>query len=257
MLRYQQLVLPEVEKRKPYIWQEELLKMRKEGFRGDKEETRKVLSKRIQPIVSACKFWVAACIDVEQFKGLEKQLCKVYRCQKNTHHGRASALSDGGLLSHVLFSWRRRGDPFSGFDAESFMTLTSLSRPDETLTIPILVGLITMANVESSTWFMTATEKQAVAQREQRRKDAASKGVHHIAPANGIKQALRAVSVLRIIFAAQVSGVRISFSVLLQLACSYAVVGHCIVLGDFFVVWSVPDLVHGVPSSTQTRSIPT
>lgn len=148
-------------------------------------------------------------------------------------------------------------DPFSGFDAESFMTLTSLSRPDETLTIPILVGLITMANVESSTWFMTAAEKQAVAQREQRRKDAASKGVHHIAPANGIKQALRAVSVLRIVFAAQVSGVRVSFSAPLQLACSHAVVGHCIVLGYFFVVWSVPDLVHGVPSSTQTRSIPT
>ncbi|PBK72700.1 hypothetical protein ARMSODRAFT_881222 [Armillaria solidipes] len=190
MLRYQQLVIPEVEKRKPYIWQEELLKMRKEGFRGDKEETRKVLSKRIQPI----------------FKGLEKQLCKVYRCQKIPTMVVPPLSQMAVFFPMSIFFGGVAADPFSGFDAESFMTLTSLSHPDETLTIPILVGLITMANVESSTWFMTATEKQAVAQREQRRKDAASKGVHHIAPANGIKQALRAVSVLRIVFAAQVSG---------------------------------------------------
>ncbi|PBL02417.1 hypothetical protein ARMGADRAFT_1005798 [Armillaria gallica] len=190
MLRYQQLVIPEVEKRKPYIWQEELLKMRKEGFRGDKEETRKVLSQRIQPI----------------FKGLEKQLCKVYRCQKIPTMVVPPLSQMAVFFPMSIFFGGVAADPFSGFDAESFMTLTSLSRPDETLTIPILVGLITMANVESSTWFMTATEKQAVAQREQRRKDAASKGVHHIAPANGIKQALRVVSVLRIVFAAQVSG---------------------------------------------------
>ncbi|KAK0230908.1 60Kd inner membrane protein-domain-containing protein [Armillaria fumosa] len=190
MLRYQQLVLPEVEKRKPYIWQEELLKMRKEGFRGDKEETRKALSKRIQPI----------------FKGLEKQLCKVYRCQKIPTMVVPPFSQMAVFFPMSIFFGGVAADPFSGFDAESFMTLASLSRPDETLTIPILVGLITMANVESSTWFMTATEKQAVAQREQRRKDAAAKGVHHITPANGIKQALRVVSVLRIVFAAQVSG---------------------------------------------------
>ncbi|KAK0468233.1 60Kd inner membrane protein-domain-containing protein [Desarmillaria tabescens] len=190
MLRYQQLVIPEVEKRKPYIWQEELIKMRKEGFRGDKEETRKVLSKRIQPI----------------FKGLEKQLCKVYRCQKIPTMVVPPLSQMAVFFPMSIFFGGVATDPFSGFDAESFMTLTSLSHPDETLTVPILVGLITMANVESSTWFMTATEKQAVAQREQRRKDAASKGVHHITPANGIKQALRVVSVMRIVFAAQVSG---------------------------------------------------
>lgn len=190
MLRYQQLVIPQIEKRKPYIWQEELIKMRKDGFRGDKEEARKLLSKRIQPI----------------FKGLEKQLCKAYRCQKIPTMV-VPPLSQMALFFPLsIFFGGVAADPFSGFDAESFMTLTSLSLPDETLTVPILVGLITMANVESSTWFMTVTEKQAVAQREQQRKDAASKGVHHIVPANGIKQALRVVSVLRIVFAAQVSG---------------------------------------------------
>lgn len=93
-------------------------------------------------------------------------------------------------------------------DSEAFLTLTSLSHGDPTLTIPIALGLITFANVDASRWFMTT---EAIA-RERRiaehnaKKQAAGDTVYE--PRKIIQNALRTASVGRILIAALVPGVR-------------------------------------------------
>lgn len=82
------------------------------------------------------------------------------------------------------------------FDSESFLTLTSLAHPDPTMALPLVLGFITMANVESKNWLMTAAE------REQQRK---FEDKPHAA--NLIKPILRGLSVIRIVVAAITPGV--------------------------------------------------
>lgn len=97
-------------------------------------------------------------------------------------------------------------DPFSGFDSESFMSLTTLAHPDESLAFPIALGLITLANVESSTWFMSNKERETLRVNEEKAKVEAAKGIRTIKPAHYIKSGLRFISVARIVIASQVSG---------------------------------------------------
>lgn len=82
------------------------------------------------------------------------------------------------------------------FDSESFLTLTSLAHPDPTMALPLLLGFITMANVESKNWLMTAAEREQQRQFENR---------PHAA--NLIKPILRGLSVIRIVVAAITPGV--------------------------------------------------
>ena len=57
------------------------------------------------------------------------------------------------MLSHL-------SQPPTLFDNESFLTLTSLAHSDPTATLPIVLGLVTLANVESSRWFASAEALQ-------------------------------------------------------------------------------------------------
>ncbi|KAJ7638914.1 hypothetical protein FB45DRAFT_1023658 [Roridomyces roridus] len=50
---------------------------------------------------------------------------------------------------------------------EPFFTLTSLNHPDSTWTIPIILGIVTMANVESNHWFMRGVQKTRMEEREE------------------------------------------------------------------------------------------
>lgn len=103
------------------------------------------------------------------------------------------------------------------FDSESFLTLTSLAHPDPTMTLPIVLGFLTMANVESNNWFMGAAEK------EQRRlaealeaKRAKENNQLRIQPGKIVKTAMRGLSVFRIVIAAMTPGVRSSVVCLTQ-----------------------------------------
>lgn len=76
------------------------------------------------------------------------------------------------------------------------------------MTLPIILGMITMANVESSNWVMTAAERE----RQQRLDEANAKriaegGKPTIQPNKLLKSGLRLLSVGRIIFAAVMPGV--------------------------------------------------
>lgn len=100
------------------------------------------------------------------------------------------------------------------FDSESFLTLTSLAHPDPTMTLPVLLGFLTMANVESGNWVMNAAEReQQRAIEAEEAKRVASGGKVRIQPGKIIKFGLRALSIIRIIVAALTPGV--SFSVII------------------------------------------
>ena len=99
------------------------------------------------------------------------------------------------------------------FDSESFATLSTLAHPDPTMTLPILLGILTMANVESSSWVMTAAERERTRQiQEVNDKKSAELGnkARIIQPQKIVKTTLRFLSVVRIIVAAMTPGVSLS-----------------------------------------------
>jgi inner membrane protein COX18 len=101
------------------------------------------------------------------------------------------------------------------FDSESFLTLTSLMHPDPTMTLPVVLGFLTMANVESGNWVMNAAEREQqhkVAERESKR--IAEGGNPRLHPGKVLKTLLRGLSIVRIIIAAITPGVRSSFPLL-------------------------------------------
>ncbi|KAE9389621.1 hypothetical protein BT96DRAFT_967944 [Gymnopus androsaceus JB14] len=87
--------------------------------------------------------------------------------------------------------------------AQSFLTLSTLNHPDPTFTLPVIVGLVTMANVESSTWFMNATEKEALRANEAKRAEMVAKSQDRwsmvkLNLVKNVKDSMRILSVLRI-----------------------------------------------------------
>lgn len=99
-------------------------------------------------------------------------------------------------------------------DGESFLTLLSLARPDPTACLPIALGLITLANVESAQWFVRNekwTEEEAA--KQLREKTQLSEKGHVTVPVKEVVQgSLRVASVIRIVIGAMVDGVSISSS---------------------------------------------
>ena len=96
------------------------------------------------------------------------------------------------------------------FDSESFLTLTTLAHPDPTMTLPIILGVLTMANVESSNWVMNAAERERERQMEERAaKRVGVDGQLQIKPKSLIRSGLRLLSVGRIIIAAMAPGVSV------------------------------------------------
>jgi mitochondrial inner membrane protein COX18 len=109
----------------------------------------------------------------------------------------------------------RLSQPPTVFDSESFLTLTSLAHTDPTLTLPIALGLITLANVESSTslrWFISDAAKERDELERKRIAEKRAQGLIVLQPRNILQSALRLLSVGRILIAAVVPGVRTCFS---------------------------------------------
>lgn len=101
----------------------------------------------------------------------------------------------------------------SPLNDESFLTLTSLAHPDPTGVLPVILGLVTLANVETANWFIgTERALRNVQLEEQRKKadDALSKEgkVVRIRGKDVIQGSLRGLSVARILLGTMVDGVR-------------------------------------------------
>lgn len=105
----------------------------------------------------------------------------------------------------------RLSQPPSAFDSESFLTLTSLSHADPTFALPIALGLITLANVESSSsirWFASAEAREREELEEKRNAEKRAQGHIVLQPQRIVQSALRLLSVGRILIGALVPGVR-------------------------------------------------
>ena len=110
------------------------------------------------------------------------------------------------LTSAVLAQASRSPTPF---DSESFLTLTSLAHADPTATLPVVLGLVTLANVESSRWFMTEKERERERKVDQWTAEKRAKGHFILQPKKYIQSSLRLLSLGRIIVGALVPGVSI------------------------------------------------
>lgn len=84
------------------------------------------------------------------------------------------------------------------------------------MTLPVLLGFLTMANLESGNWVMNAAEReQQRAVEAEEAKRVASGGKVRISPGKIIKTGLRALSIIRIIVAALTPGVNFSFTIII------------------------------------------
>jgi len=87
------------------------------------------------------------------------------------------------------------------------------------MTLPIILGILTMANVESSIWVMTAAEReraQKIQEMNEKKNAELGKGARIILPQKIIKTTLRFMSVARIIVAAVTPGVRLPLEISTQ-----------------------------------------
>ena len=112
----------------------------------------------------------------------------------------------------------RASTPPTVLDSESFFTLTSLAHSDPTATVPILIGILTFANIDASRWLMSKESRlreQPVAAWTTKRRAA---GETVLEPKKIFQTTLRIASVGRILIALMVPGVsaRLPFSSLIH-----------------------------------------
>ncbi|EIM88325.1 uncharacterized protein STEHIDRAFT_55480 [Stereum hirsutum FP-91666 SS1] len=91
-------------------------------------------------------------------------------------------------------------------DSESFLTITSLSHPDPTTALPIALGLISLANVESAKWWVSDVARERLEVERKKKEENEKRGVREIKPRELVQGALRALSVGRILLGALVPG---------------------------------------------------
>ncbi|CAA7259849.1 unnamed protein product [Cyclocybe aegerita] len=188
--RAEEIVMPEVEKLKPFVSKRVLEEMKARGMRGDKKTLQEYHSKK--------------CIELLTAK--RKELFKEHKCSPLPSIIVPPLSQLPVFIGFTIMLSRLSLDP-TPFDSESFLTLTSLAHPDPTMTMPVVLGLLTMANVESGNWVMNAAEKEQLRAAEEREaKRVAEGGKPRIHPGKVIKSVLRGLSVFRIIIAAMTPG---------------------------------------------------
>jgi hypothetical protein len=139
-----------------------------------------------------------------------KELFTKHRC----HHWLTMAIAPLTQLplfvGSSMFLSRLSQAPSSAFDAEAFLTLTSLAHADPTAALPIALGLVTLANVESSSslrWFGSAEAKEREERERRRVEEKRAQGHIVLEPRRIVQSALRLLSVGRILIGAVVPGV--------------------------------------------------
>ncbi|KAF8076492.1 60Kd inner membrane protein-domain-containing protein [Lyophyllum atratum] len=188
--RMEESALPELERMKPVVSKQVLEEMKSKGIRGDKVYLQEVHKKR----------------SIEVLSNLRRDLFKKYKCRPLPTIIIPPLTQLPVFIIGTIIFGRLALDP-TPFDSESFLTLSTLAHPDPTMTLPIVLGIVTMANVESSNWVMNAAERERERQIEERNAKAVAEGAKpQIRPKTLIKSGLRALSIGRIILAAIAPG---------------------------------------------------
>lgn len=199
--------MPEIEKLKPIVAKRVFEEMRAAGIRGSKEHLHKVHADKTIKIVNFSHplFDIA---NLFQLTAKRKGLFKLHKCSPLPSI-LIPPLSQLPFFVGFTIVLNQLSQSPTPFDSESFLTLTSLAHPDPTMTLPIVLGFLTMANVESGSWVMNAAEReqQRLSEAEEVNRLAAG-GKVRVQPRKIIKTALRGLSIIRIVVAALTPGVR-------------------------------------------------
>ncbi|KAI0638135.1 60Kd inner membrane protein-domain-containing protein [Trametes polyzona] len=187
--RAEHIVVPKLKSEMPAIHKQVQQQMKQAGFRGDKDAVIAEINKRSRVVAAQRRKALLA----EHHCSPTPTIAMPIVTQLPLFVGTSMVLSHASAAPTVL-------------DSEAFFTLTSLSHADSTLTLPILLGMITLANVESSRWFVSAE----VLEREQRvarwTAERRARGEQVLEPRKIYQSALRIMSVGRILIAAMVPG---------------------------------------------------
>jgi inner membrane protein COX18 len=200
--------MPIINSLKPGVSKLVLAEMQKVGVRGTKEQIQVAHGKRVEQLVSRRMFLSSQSNDI-QLTTRRKQLFSEYRCSPGLTIA-IPIITQVPLFMGFSIVLNRLSQAPTPFDSESFLTLSTLAHADPTATLPIALGLITLANVESSRWFMTDTQRERQEKVQKWKEGRVARGETVIEPQKIIKSVLRLISVGRIVVATMVPGVSMS-----------------------------------------------
>ncbi|KAI0030706.1 membrane insertase OXA1/ALB3/YidC, partial [Vararia minispora EC-137] len=185
-------VLPALAEEKQTVQRTEQLKMMRERFKGTQEE-----------------------LDLELRRRFREAMTKRRDVLLKQHAGSPIAtmlipiLAQAPLFVGMSYFFVALARPPAAFilDAESFLSLTSMTHTDPTAALPIALGILTLANVESANWFLGERAREIEARERARRKRLREEGKIAL-PSLGtiVKPLLRGLSVVRIVFGTMMPG---------------------------------------------------
>lgn len=207
--------MPALQEAKTLVQKQVLHEMRVEQPRGTKEELRKMYSGRVKKIVRHI-FWLklyclapnAHCLPPTQMIARRNELFTSHRCRPWITMLVPPVTQLPLFVGSSMFL-SRLSQPPTVFDSESFLTLTSLAHADPTATLPIALGMITLANVESSRWFISKEAKERDELEQKRVAEKRAQGHVVLEPRKIVQSGLRLLSVGRILIGTVVPGVRL------------------------------------------------
>jgi inner membrane protein COX18 len=188
--------------------------MAREGISGSKDRLREEFFKRYNATVR-----VLVTVGVQRILNeLDTQMKKRHNELLKRHVGSPVLTTLIPIMTQLPFFvgmsyfFNHLAQPPASFilDSESFLSLTSLTHTDPTGTLPIAIGLITYANVESANWFL-GEQVQANDAREKVRNEALRARGELALPSLSriMRTIMRVAAVGRIVIATMWPGVRV------------------------------------------------
>jgi len=188
--RAEEIVLPEIEKLKPHVSKRVLEEMKASNIRGNKKYLRKYHDDKCTQLLTARR----------------KELFKEYRCSPLLSIITPPLAQLPVFVTFTVVLSRLSEHP-TPFDSESFFTLSTLAHADPTMTLPVILGFLSMANVESGNWVLNAAEREQERKADQEeRKRILGGGKPRLHPGKVFKTILRGLSIVRIIIAGLTPG---------------------------------------------------
>ncbi|KAI0320673.1 60Kd inner membrane protein-domain-containing protein [Amylostereum chailletii] len=187
--RGEELVVPALKESKPLIEKDVVRAMRLENLRGTKDDLRQAFRERMKKAMTARR----------------DELYAEHRCRPLPTM-LIPPVTQLPLFVVTSMMFTRAAQAPTPLDSESFLTLTSLAHADPTVTLPIVLGILTLANVESSNWFVTEAGRAREALERANVAAKRAEGKMVLEPRKILQSGMRMLSVGRILIGAMVPG---------------------------------------------------
>jgi mitochondrial inner membrane protein COX18 len=209
------MVVPALREARPLVERQVLHEMRVEQPRGTKEELRGMFRERLKkavrcvynPITPKVLTFIPILSTGDKMVVRRNELYARHRCRPWLTMLIPPLTQLPVFVGSSMFL-SRLSQPPTAFDSESFLTLASLAHPDPTVALPIALGVITLANVESSRWFISTAAREQEEAAQKRVAEQRAQGRFVLEPRKIVQSGLRFLSVGRILISAVVPGVR-------------------------------------------------